>query len=297
MSPTWQFGRPEIPGRSIVLCGAALAVPVAAQIGFAENAGEHELLLWLLAVVPAFLLAYYRGWRGAATALAGGMAVLSVTQAVLIATGRGVHDRLLLLGVVAFFILLSLVGGWLMEGLHSARSFAERLALSDDLTGLANRRDAHLRLERMFRQPDKPIAVVLFDIDRFKQYNDQYGHSSGDRALAAFGELLVRCTPEGGFSCRYGGEEFLTVLPSMGLDEAVAVARAVRIALERERTLLEPLTVSVGIAERDERMPSRAELLESADAALYAAKAAGRDSIRVHQADAGPAEPLFVAGI
>ena len=72
MTPTWHFGRPEIPARSIALCAAALAVPVIAQIAFAQSVGEHEMLLWLLAVVPAFLLAYYRGWRGAATALAGG---------------------------------------------------------------------------------------------------------------------------------------------------------------------------------------------------------------------------------
>mgnify|MGYP006176305357 CR=1 FL=1 len=74
MTPTWHFGRPDIPVYSIVLCVAALAVPVTAQVAFAESAGQHELLLWLLAVVPAFLLAYYRAWRGVATALAAGMA-------------------------------------------------------------------------------------------------------------------------------------------------------------------------------------------------------------------------------
>lgn len=298
MSPTWHFGRPEIPARSIALCAAALAVPVAAQIGFAESAGEHELLLWLLAVVPAFLLAFYRGWKGAATALAGGMAVLSITQVYLIATGRGVEDRLLLLVVVAFFILLSLVGGWVMDMLHIARASAEHLALTDDLTGLPNRRHAHMRLEPLFTHAEADgLSVLFFDLDHFKRYNDRYGHPGGDRVLSAFGTLLAQNAPAGGFACRYGGEEFLAVLRGAGLDGAVEFARSVRKGLAGQKDLREPLTVSVGIAAWDASMHTRGEILAAADAALYAAKAAGRDAIRVHQRNGAPAEPLSIAGI
>ena len=298
MTPMWHFGRPRIPAYSIAICVAALAVPIAAQVSFAESAGEHEVLLWLLAVVPAFLLAYYRGWRGAATALAAGMAALSLTQVILVATHRGVEDRLLLLGIVAFFILLSLVGGWTMEVLHNARASAERLALTDDLTGLPNRRHAHMRLETLFNDaPRDGLSVLFFDLDRFKEYNDRYGHSGGDRALTAFASLLARLTPAAGFSCRYGGEEFLAVLAAGDVDEAVEFARTVRNGLARQEGLLEPLTVSAGIASYDTSMTTRGEILAAADAALYAAKAGGRDAIRVHQPDAGPAEPLSVAGI
>lgn len=298
MNPTWHFGRPEIPARSIVLCAGALAVPVAAQIGFAESAGEHELLLWLLAVVPAFLLAYYRGWKGAATALAGGMAVLSVTQVVLSLTGRGVQDRLLLLVVVAFFILLSLVGGVVMDMLHNARASAERLALTDDLTGLPNRRHAHIRLEPLFAQADGAgLSVLFFDLDHFKAYNDRYGHPGGDRVLTAFAGLLARNAPQQGFACRYGGEEFLAVIGGADTGRAVEFARSVRKGLAGQEDLREPLTVSVGIATWDPSMKTRGEILAAADAALYAAKAAGRDAIRVHRSDGAPAEPLSVAGI
>lgn len=298
MSPTWHFGPPTIPARAVLLCAAALAVPVVAQIVFAESAGEHELLLWLLAVVPAFLLAYYRGWRGAATALAAAMALLSITQAILVASGRPIEDRLLLLGVVAFFILLTLVGGASMELLHNARASAERLALTDDLTGLPNRRHAHIRLEPLFtKAASEGLSVLFFDLDRFKQYNDRHGHSGGDRALTAFAELLGKTTPREGFSCRYGGEEFLTVIGGADLDDAVQFARSVRNALARQEGLMEPLTVSVGIATFDATMSVRGELLAAADASLYAAKAAGRNAIRVHQPDAGPTEPLSVAGI
>lgn len=298
MTPTWHFGRPEIPARSIALCAAALAVPVIAQIAFAQSAGEHEMLLWLLAVVPAFLLAYYRGWRGAATALAAGMATLSLTQLYLLLTGHALEDRLLLLLVVAFFILLSLVGGWVMDMLHNARASAERLALTDDLTGLPNRRHAHMRLEPMFTEaPGRGLSVLFFDLDSFKEYNDKYGHPGGDRVLEAFGKLLHRPLPASGFACRYGGEEFLAVLGTNALDVAVEFARSVRNALSRQDGLEEPLTVSVGIAAWDPAMRTRGDILAAADAALYAAKSSGRDAIRVHRQAGAPAEPLSIAGI
>lgn len=298
MTPTWHFGRPEIPARSIALCAGALAVPVVAQVVWAESAGEHEVLLWLLAVVPAFLLAYYRGWRGAATALAAGMALLSLTQVYLSLTDHAVQDRLLLLVVVGFFILLSLVGGWVMDTLHNARASAERLALTDDLTGLPNRRHAHMRLEPMFaRAAEDGLSVLFFDLDHFKTYNDRYGHPGGDRVLSAFATLLAQTAPRGGFACRYGGEEFLAVMSGAGTDDAIEFARSVREGLARQEDLREPLTVSVGIAAWDATMHTRGEILAAADAALYAAKAAGRDAIRVHRSDGAPAEPLSVTGI
>lgn len=298
MAPTWHFGSPEIPLRSLVICALALAVPIVAQVAFAESAGEHEVLLWLLAVVPAFLLAYYRGWRGAATALAFGMVALVLTQVYLSLTGHQLEDRLLLLLVVAFFILLSLTGGRVMTMLHNARASAERLALTDDLTGLPNRRHAHMRLEPMFVEaPSKGLSVLFFDLDRFKEYNDRYGHPGGDRVLEAFGRLLQRDLPAGGFACRYGGEEFLAVMGTNALDVAVEFARSVRNALARQEDLKEPLTVSVGIAAWDPGMRTRGDILAAADGALYAAKSAGRDAIRVHQKAGAPAEPLSIAGI
>lgn len=299
MTPTWHFGTPRIPGRSVVLSAAALSVPVLAQVGFADTAGEHELLLWLLAVLPAFLLAYYRGWRGAATALAAGMAVLSLTQALLLATGSGTEDTLLLLGVVTAFILLSLTGGWFMERLHTQRRDAELLALTDDLTGLPNRRHAHMVLEPMFQQADSPrdLAVVFFDLDRFKDYNDRYGHASGDDALAAFGRLLGEATPAEGFSCRYGGEEFVTVLPGSGEEGGIAFAQRIREALAGQEGLLEPITVSAGVAAYAPGMHSRGELMAAADAALFVAKQSGRDAIRVRGTRPGTAEPLAAPGI
>jgi diguanylate cyclase (GGDEF)-like protein len=226
------------------------------------------------------------------------MALLSLTQVYLSVTGNAVEDRVLLLIVVGFFILLSLFGGWVMDMLHNARASAERLALTDDLTGLPNRRHAHMRLEPLFaRASEDGLSVLFFDLDHFKAYNDRYGHPGGDVVLSAFATLLARNAPTGGFACRYGGEEFLAVLGSGGVDGAVEFARSVRKGLARQEDLREPLTVSVGIASWDPSMRTRGEILAAADAALYAAKAAGRDAIRVHRADGAPAEPLSVAGI
>lgn len=292
MSPRWHFGKPRIPARSLVLSAAALAVPIVAQLRFAEAAGKQELLLWLLAVLPAFLLAYYRGWRGAATALAAGMAALSVTQAMLLLTGHPLRDRIMLLGVVAAFILIALVGGWFMERLHDQRESAELLALTDDLTGLPNRRHAHMLLEPIFdaAADGRELSVVFFDLDRFKDYNDRHGHRGGDDALCAFARLLEALTPRGGFSCRYGGEEFVTVLPDVTAQGGAEFAHMVRTELGQQHGLLEPLTVSAGVAEYDASMASRGQLLAAADRALYAAKRGGRDCVRLHDPDAGTAE-------
>ncbi len=93
-----QRTRRRVPPRALLLSFAALLVPVGGALLFPEGIGAYGPLLWLLALVPAFLLAYYRGWRGVATALAGGMATLSLTQAAATAMGLGVPD--LLLGVV-----------------------------------------------------------------------------------------------------------------------------------------------------------------------------------------------------
>ena len=119
----------------------------------------------------------------------------------------------------------------------------------------------------------------------------------GDRGLSPLATVLARNAPAAGVACRYGGEEYLAVISGDGMDGAVEFARTVRKGLSRQEDLREPLTVSVGIASWDASMATRGEILAAADAALYAAKAAGRDAIRVHRKDGAPAEPLSVTGI
>jgi diguanylate cyclase (GGDEF)-like protein len=266
---------------------AALAVPVAAgPLGLSNESAQ--LLLWLLALVPAFLLAYYRGWRGVATALAMGMAGLALSNAVALLLGRAPGDSLAVAAVIAAFLALSLGIGFLSDLLHEARARAEQLALTDDLTGLANRRHARMVLEREFAaaQRGRPLSVVMIDLDHFKTFNDRHGHRAGDAALRAFGDALARGTRQMDLAARYGGEEFLVVLSSSRIDGAFAYADRLRAAFATHQGNVHGLTISIGLATHTAGMASVDELLVAADQAMYVAKQGGRD--RIHSSQAIP---------
>jgi diguanylate cyclase (GGDEF)-like protein len=283
---------PRVPARSAALSAAALAVPIVD--GWTHGAGDsqYELLVWLLALVPAFILAYHRGWRGAAVALAAGMAAMSLAQVGLIAAGATFEHWSLLLGVLIVFITLTLGIGWLAELLHRQRARVEELALRDPLTGLANRRLLHMFLQREFAAAvrGRPLTVVLFDIDDFKRYNDAHGHIAGDAAIRAFARALESSTREMNLSARFGGEEFLTLVSSCDTAGALVFVRYVRSALEAAQPEAGPITVSAGVASFDGSMNTADALIQAADRALYEAKRDGRNRTRVH--DPGPAAGL-----
>ena len=276
------FSRP-IPSRALVTSGAAFAVPVLASALAPDSFHEYTLLLWLLAVVPSFLLAYHRGWKGAALALAGGMAVLSTSQAILLFMGRQVDNWFFLLAMVVLFTGIALGVGLVTELLHRAREEAAELALTDELTGLPNRRYARLFLDKEFEaaRRGRALTVVLFDLDRFKDYNDTYGHAAGDEALRTFGHTLGGTTRKMNLSARFGGEEFLSVVSSAEIAGAMVFAERVRNTLALQQPPQGHLTVSAGMAVYEPGMKSPDELVAAADRALYLAKAAGRDCIRV----------------
>jgi len=285
--PTWHFGRPAVPRRAVAISVAALAIPiVAGYFGPDETGGQ--LLVWLLALVPAFLLAYYRGWRGVTTAIAGGMAALVLGNAAALLAGRAVEPSAAMLGALVAFVGVALGIGFLSDLLHEARARAEWLALTDELTGLPNRRYARLTLAREFAAAvrGRPLTVAMFDLDRFKAFNDRHGHRAGDQALRAFGDVLVAGTRQMDLSARYGGEEFLTILSSCEPTGALAFAGRVRAALAAHPDNPHGLTVSVGLAGYDPGLQSIDQLLEAADAALYDAKRDGRDRVATHGAPA-----------
>lgn len=275
----WYFGKPEIPLRALTLSFGALLVPVLATFWFPETSSDYELLLWLLALVPAFLLAYYRGWTGVAVAMLAGMVVLSIVQ-ILVILFQIPTNWVFLLAVVAAYISLGLSIGLVSELLHQERARAERLALQDDLTNIPNRRLADLFLEKEFAaaQRGRGLAVVLFDLDGFKAYNDRHGHAAGDEALRVFVEVLRLRTRRMDLSARYGGEEFITILSGAGVDGAIRFAETIRQGLD-ELTTVPPFTVSAGVAEYGDAMESAADLVAEADRALYRAKADGRDRV------------------
>jgi diguanylate cyclase (GGDEF)-like protein len=160
-------------------------------------------------------------------------------------------------------------------------------AIRDPLTGLYNRRYMQEFLDRELRssrRKHRPLAVMMLDLDHFKRYNDNFGHSAGDQALAAVGEALLRCVRAEDIACRYGGEEFTLILPECSLHQATARAEEVRQRLKescarRDDQPVDALTISIGIAAFDETTNRADLLLKFADDALYEAKRAGRDRI------------------
>lgn len=149
-------------------------------------------------------------------------------------------------------------------------------AASDGLTGAANRRAWDVELPRQLaraRQEGWPVAVVMIDLDHFKEYNDAFGHPAGDTLLRDAVRAWRRRLRPSDLLCRYGGEEFVVLLPGRDLDEARAVAEELRALVPHRQTC------SAGVARWDgEESPER--LVERLDAALYAAKVAGRDRVR-----------------
>ena len=275
--PTWHFSKPRIPVRAVILSVAALAVPFAAS-QWAVDASATPLV-WLVALVPAFLLAYYRGWGGVATALAAAMATLASSNVVLILRGITL-DELLLFGVISLYIAICLGVGWLSEALHRTRARAEQEALTDELTMLPNRRRVRSFVERQLESPRRNmVAVVLFDLDGFKTYNDRYGHPAGDVMLCTFAEVLSRHIPGGCMPARYGGEEFLAVLVDHDARSAMAFAERVRMALRAAQVVDRPVTVSAGVATGTVGVASTNDLIVAADRALYRAKQEGRDRV------------------
>jgi diguanylate cyclase (GGDEF)-like protein len=160
-----------------------------------------------------------------------------------------------------------------------------RVARRDSLTGVGNRLALDEAIARLLDQGDRlrPVrfALILFDIDHFKAYNDEHGHLAGDAALGRLGEILRRATRGDDLAFRYGGEEFLLLLPEVDLTGAMAVGERVRLAAAEDRAAgLPPFTVSGGVAlcdPADGRDPE--PLLRRADAALYLAKRGGRNRI------------------
>lgn len=284
----------EVPLRALILSCLALAVPVTGALVWPGALGEYGALLWLMALVPAFLLAYYRSWRGVATALAVGMVVLSLTQVAASLSMLSIPDTLL--GVVVAYLAISMAVGFLADRFHRDRGIVEDMAFTDPLTRLPNRRHAMVFLDAEFAaaRRGRLLSVVLFDLDRFKGYNDQYGHQAGDEALRAFGGILSRNTRRMNLAARFGGEEFLVVLAGSDTEGAFAFADRVRMSLQAQHLGDPPLTVSAGIASFREGMHTVDELLAAADEALYEAKRQGRNRVLLcdgTSAAAGDVEP------
>ena len=157
----------------------------------------------------------------------------------------------------------------------------KRLSNADALTGLFNRRFLDESLEAEFlraRTGRRNLSVLMFDIDHFKQFNDNHGHDQGDRVLKAFAATMLECVRGLDIACRYGGEEFLVIATETNQEGAMILAERIRIAVETMTVDGLRVTTSIGVAgvlETGAESPS--ELVDLADSALYQAKDSGRN--------------------
>jgi diguanylate cyclase (GGDEF)-like protein len=169
-------------------------------------------------------------------------------------------------------------------------AIAELRAATDSLTGLPNARAVQDTLKRLVAQASRmvwPLSAVLLDLDHFKEVNDTYGHGRGDEVLAAVGIALATIVRESDFVGRYGGEEFVMLLPDTGREAAVGVCERMRVAIS-EIGLLDGeriVSASFGVAVFPEDAPDASRLIRNADRALYRAKANGRNRVEVFSLD------------
>ena len=165
--------------------------------------------------------------------------------------------------------------------LEQANTRLEALSLEDDLTGIANRRNFERALADEWnraRRREQPLALILLDLDHFKDLNDRRGHPAGDDCLRRVGAFLAETVRRSGeVVARYGGEEFAILLPGVDAYGAIRVAETLREGIER----LGAVTASCGVAAIIPTTETSDQLVAGADRALYAAKHSGRNCVRV----------------
>ncbi|NJP04508.1 MAG: diguanylate cyclase [Chloroflexaceae bacterium] len=177
---------------------------------------------------------------------------------------------------------LTLTNLYLREQLHEQ-------AIRDPLTGLFNRRYLNETLRRELSRAQRhqhPLSIMMLDIDHFKSYNDRYGHDGGDVLLQAMGDFLPQQTRKEDVACRFGGEEFTLILPGASLEDTIRRAEKLRadvclLQVYHQGRPLDSITISLGIACFPLHGNTSEQLIRVADAALYRAKAAGRNRVMI----------------
>lgn len=166
--------------------------------------------------------------------------------------------------------------------LERANARLAALSFTDSLTGLANHRAFHTRLNEELQRAKRygtPLSLLLLDVDHFKSYNDAFGHPAGDEALQCVAHLLQTNTRTSDLVARHGGEEFAILLPQTDREGALVHAETLRAHIERYSWPLRPVTASIGIATTTPQDGFSLSLIQHADQALYLSKSNGRNRI------------------
>jgi diguanylate cyclase (GGDEF)-like protein len=186
--------------------------------------------------------------------------------------------------VILLIVLLAILLGALAVYQSRAGRQMRQLAMTDELTGLPNRRSVLTRFEPLLQRAGiRACAMLVIDVDHFKTINDKFGHAEGDAALKLLASVLQKTIREPAFKGRLGGEEFVVVLPAATMETACAVAEGIRkqvMALDSLPWLVgRPMTVSIGVAVAHADQDSAGAMLHRADLALYEAKRTGRNRV------------------
>ncbi len=230
------------------------------------NDGVERLYVWrdsshpLIVMVGRSTAVIYGQWRKEAMQIAGAMGAL---------------------GLIACILMLVLAQE--MKKRATMEDEMARLAMTDGLTGLANRRRFDIVIEKEWQRAmraQQPVSLLMIDADHFKAFNDQYGHQAGDLVLCGIAWSIARHGKRASdCAARYGGEEFALILPGLSLAEAIELGERIRFEVGGiEREGMTPTTISVGAACLvPSAQTSMIELINKADTALYAAKSLGRN--------------------
>jgi diguanylate cyclase (GGDEF)-like protein len=191
---------------------------------------------------------------------------------------------------LANFMSLMLAIAFVMMAMRRLQTILEERSTHDPLTGVLNRRgfDIFYNKQRVqLGREGRPLSLMSIDLDRFKAVNDRYGHVVGDRVLVQIANIISQALRESDYVARFGGEEFVVLLPDAEVPRAMLVADRIRDALRNGwDDQLPPCTVSIGIGTHVSRQETLDSLLGRTDAALYRAKENGRDRVEL----AGTAE-------
>ena len=268
--------RVSVPEYGLALSWSFTQILIAVSVGL-TGGPESYVLSWL--VVPLVTLPARFGSRGVAAGVA-------FTAVLVAAVGFGVPaTHPLPESYATGATLLMLVGVAILSSALMRSDLEHRTeAVVDDLTGMLNRRALEQRLEELEAQAavgGQPIAAIAADIDHFKRVNDEHGHARGDDVLVEVAYRLRSRLRAFDLAYRVGGEEFLVLLPGAGVDEAHTLADKLREAVVSDWVDGLPVTVSFGVAATGGGAFDGEALLAEADAALYVAKARGRDRVVV----------------
>lgn len=182
---------------------------------------------------------------------------------------------------------VALKNSHLFDIINREKVLLEKMAVTDDLTGLYNHRFFVKRLNEEFKRAKRynnPISCVMIDIDDFKKINDTYGHQCGDVVLQEIAKVIRNCVRESDVVARYGGEEFTVILPHTDLDHALVLAHRIRRAVKNYRSSISKMTTRITISIGVSTYPSSGvdgvdDLVRKADNSLYSAKNSGKDTV------------------